>query len=108
MMTDRVEKTKEAIKRGYDLIHKPYFEYGGWAGEIDFLIKDKNKKTKNNKWRYEVYDTKLSSIAQTDHITQISLYSEWLATQQDNELPDFMYLILGVKDKKKENNFIKD
>ena len=79
----------------------------GWAGEIDFLIKDKNKKTKNNKWRYEVYDTKLSSIAQTDHITQISLYSEWLATQQDNELPDFMYLILGVKDKKKENNFLK-
>ena len=104
---NKVEKTKEAIKRGYDLIHKPYFEYGGWAGEIDFLIKDKNKKTKNNKWRYEVYDTKLSSIAQTDHITQISLYSEWLATQQDNELPDFMYLILGVKDKKKENNFLK-
>ena len=31
MMTDKVEKTKEAIKRGYDLIHKPYFEYE-WVG----------------------------------------------------------------------------
>ena len=51
---------------------------------------------------YEGYDTKLSSIAQTDHITQISLYSEWLATQQDNELPEFMYLILAIKNN--ENN----
>ena len=104
---DKFEKTKEAIKKGYDLIHKAHFEYKGWVGEIDFLIKDKNKKTKSGKWRYEVYDTKLSSIAQTDHITQISLYSEWLATQQDDELPDFMYLILGIKDKEKKSNILK-
>ena len=99
---DKFEKTKEAIKRGYDLIHKAHFKYKGWVGEIDFLIKDKNHKTKNGKWKYEVYDTKLSSVPQTDHITQISLYSEWLATQQENELPDFMYLILGIKDKEKK------
>ena len=98
---DRFEKTKEAIKKGYDLIHKAHFKHKGWVGEIDFLILDKDKKTKNGKCRYEVYDTKLSSIPQTDHITQISLYSEWIATQQDNELPDFMYLILGIKDKEK-------
>jgi predicted RecB family nuclease len=104
---DKFEKTKDAIKKGYDLIHKAHFEYKGWVGEIDFLIKDKNKKTKSGKWRYEVYDTKLSSIAQTDHITQISLYSEWLATQQDDELPDFMYLILGIKDKEKKSNILK-
>ena len=104
---DKFEKTKEAIKKGYDLIHKAHFEYKGWVGEIDFLIKDKNKKTKSGKWRYEVYDTKLSSIAQTDHITQISLYSEWLATQQDDEIPDFMYLILGIKDKEKKSNILK-
>ena len=100
---DRFEKTKEAIKKGYDLIHKAHFKHKGWVGEIDFLILDKDKKTKNGKCRYEVYDTKLSSIPQTDHITQISLYSEWIATQQDNELPDFMYLILGIKDKEKKN-----
>ena len=99
---DRFEKTKEAIKKGYDLIHKAHFKHKGWVGEIDFLIIDKNKKTKNGKCRYEVYDTKLSSVPQTDHITQISLYSEWIATQQDNELPDFMYLILGIKDKEKK------
>ena len=100
---DRFEKTKEAIKKGYDLIHKAHFKHKGWVGEIDFLIIDKNKKTKNGKCRYEVYDTKLSSVPQTDHITQISLYSEWIATQQDNELPDFMYLILGIKEKEKKN-----
>ena len=99
---DRFEKTKEAIKKGYDLIHKAHFKHKGWVGEIDFLILDKDKKTKNGKCRYEVYDTKLSSIPQTDHITQISLYSEWIATQQDNELPEFMYLILGIKDKEKK------
>ncbi|MDC1054823.1 TM0106 family RecB-like putative nuclease [Candidatus Pelagibacter ubique] len=99
---DRFEKTKEAIKKGYDLIHKAHFKHKGWVGEIDFLIIDKNKKTKNGKCRYEVYDTKLSSVPQTDHITQISLYSEWIATQQDNELPDFMYLILGIKNKEKK------
>ena len=104
---DRLEKTKEALKKGYDLIHKAHFKHKGWVGEIDFLIKDQNKKSKNGKWRYEIYDTKLSSIAKTDHITQISLYSEWIATQQDNELPDFMYLILGIKDKEKKNNRIK-
>ena len=104
---DRFEKTKEALKKGYDLIHKAHFKHKGWVGEIDFLIKDQNKKTKKGKWRFEVYDTKLSSIAKTDHITQISLYSEWIATQQDNELPDFMYLILGIKDKEKKNNRIK-
>ena len=104
---DQFEKTKEALKKGYDLIHKAHFKHKGWVGEIDFLIKDQNKKTKKGKWRYEVYDTKLSSIAKTDHITQISLYSEWIATQQDNELPDFMYLILGIKDKEKKNSRIK-
>ena len=104
---DQFEKTKEALKKGYDLIHKAHFKHKGWVGEIDFLIKDQNKKTKKGKWRYEVYDTKLSSIAKTDHITQISLYSEWIATQQDNELPDFMYLILGIKDKEKKVNILK-
>ena len=97
---------KEALKKGYDLIHKAHFKYDGWVGEIDFLIKDKSKKTKNGKWIYEVYDTKLSSVAKVDHITQISLYSEWIATQQDNELPDFMHLILNKRDKERKDSRI--
>ena len=104
---DRFERTEEALKKGYDLIHKAHFKYDGWVGEIDFLIKDKSKKTKNGKWKYEVYDTKLSSVAKVDHITQISLYSEWITTQQDNELPDSMHLILNKKDKERKNNRIK-
>jgi uncharacterized protein len=100
---DRFKKTKEALRKGYDLIHKAFFKYEGWDGEIDFLIKDKNKKSKKDKWKYEVYDTKLSSLARPEHIIQISIYSEWIAKQQDNELPDFMYLILGNVDVKKED-----
>jgi len=95
---NRIEKTKEALRKGYDLIHKAYFEYEGWHGEIDFLIKNKNKK---GKWTYEVYDTKLSSVAKPEHIIQISIYSEWIAKQQDNQWSDFMYLILGNEEEKK-------
>ena len=95
---NRLEKTKEALRKGYDLVHKAYFEYEGWHGEIDFLIKNKNKK---GKWTYEVYDTKLSSVAKPEHIIQISIYSEWIAKQQDNEWSDFMYLILGNEEEKK-------
>ena len=104
---DKFENTKLAISKGYDLIHKAHFSYKGWVGEIDFLIRDKSEKTKNGKWKYEVYDTKLSSIPRTDHITQISLYSEWLATQQDNELPNFMYLILNNKAEQTKTNILK-
>ena len=43
------KKTKEALQKGYDLIHKAHFKYNGWVGEIDFLIKVQNKKTKNGK-----------------------------------------------------------
>jgi|ETNmetMinimDraft_20_1059909.scaffolds.fasta_scaffold04374_3 uncharacterized protein len=100
---DRFEKTKEALRKGYDLIHKAYFKYEGWVGEIDFLIKDKNKKSKLGSWGYEVYDTKLSSFAKPEHIIQISSYSEWIEKEQGEQPPDFMYLILGNVDVKKEN-----
>jgi len=93
--SNKYNKTKEAINKGYDLIHKASFEYQGWQGEIDFLIKVKDAKTKNGKWKYEVFDTKLSYVVKTEHITQICIYSEWLALQQDKEFPEFMYLILG-------------
>lgn len=93
--SNKYNKTKEAINKGYDLIHKASFEYQGWQGEIDFLIKVKDAKTKNGKWKYEVFDTKLSSVVKTEHIIQICIYSEWLALQQDKEFPEFMYLILG-------------
>ena len=96
----RFEKTKEALRKGYDLIHKAYFKYEGWVGEIDFLIKDKNKKTKLGSWGYEVYDTKLSSFDKPEHIIQISSYSEWIENEQ-GEIPDHMWLILGNKEEKK-------
>ena len=38
---DRFERTEEALKKGYDLIHKAHFTYDGCVGEIDFFIKDK-------------------------------------------------------------------
>ena len=98
----KFEKTKEAINKGYDLIHKAYFDHNGWHGEIDFLIRDNTKKTKKGNHIYEVYDTKLSSFEKAEHIIQICIYSEWLAeAHQDNELSENMYLILGSEKEKK-------
>ena len=84
---DSLKNTKEALKKGYDLIHKAYFEYDGWSGEIDFLIKGENG--------YEVYDTKLTTMPKPEHIIQICIYSEWLKFVQGNLLPEKMHLILG-------------
>ena len=52
-----------------------------------------------------MYDTKLSTIAKPEHIIQVCIYSEWIAKQQDDELPDFIYLILGDGEEKKYNPF---
>ena len=94
---DRFEKTKAALKKGYDLIHKAHFKHEGWIGEVDFLIKVK-KDTKLGNFGYEVYDIKLSSIAKPEHIIQISSYTEWIKKEQDL-MPDYMYLILGNGEK---------
>ncbi len=98
----KIKKTKEALENGHDLIHKAYFEFEDWHGEIDFLIKHQTKKTKKGKSIYEVYDTKLSSFPKTEHIIQICIYSDWLANfHHDGELSEHMYLILGNGKEKK-------
>ena len=86
---DSLKNTKEALKKGYDLIHKAHFEYDGWSGEIDFLIKGENG--------YEVYDTKLTTMPKPEHIIQICIYTEWLKIMQTALLPEKMHLILGDK-----------
>tara|TARA_B100000767_G_scaffold97193_1_gene93290 strand:+ start:215 stop:3649 length:3435 start_codon:yes stop_codon:yes gene_type:complete len=86
---DSLKNTKEALKKGYDLIHKAHFEYDGWSGEIDFLIKGENG--------YEVYDTKLTTMPKPEHIIQICIYTEWLKTMRSGLLPEKMHLILGDK-----------
>ena len=86
---DSLKNTKEALKKGYDLIHKAHFEYDGWSGEIDFLIKGENG--------YEVYDTKLTTMPKPEHIIQICIYTEWLKIMQSGLLPEKMHLILGDK-----------
>ena len=86
---DSLKNTKEALKKGYDLIHKAHFEYDGWSGEIDFLIKGENG--------YEVYDTKLTTMPKPEHIIQICIYTEWLKIMRSGLLPEKMHLILGDK-----------
>ena len=79
---NKIDETKKAIEKGYDLIHKAYFENEGWHGEIDFLIKVEGKKTNLGNFGYEVYDSKLSSFEKTDHIIQLNIYNEWLEKLQ--------------------------
>ena len=101
---NKIDETKKAIEKGYDLIHKAYFENEGWHGEIDFLIKVEGKKTNFGNFGYEVYDSKLSSFEKTDHIIQLNIYNEWLEKLQgaNEKAPDYMWLVLGNKENAKK------
>ena len=66
---NKFEKTKDAIKKGYDLIHKASFEYKGWLAKLIFLLKIKIKKPKmvNGSMRYTIPNY-------LPHLKQITLH----------------------------------
>ena len=105
---NKIDETKKAIEKGYDLIHKAYFENEGWHGEIDFLIKVEGKKTNLGNFGYELYDSKLSSFEKTDHIIQLNIYNEWLEKLQgsNQKTPDHTWLFLGNKEDRFQKLFL--
>ena len=89
----KIEDTISALKKGYDLIYKAYFREGDFGGELDFLLKVKNK-SKLGDYSYEVYDTKVTKNLKPKHVLQITGYSYLLGKVQGS-IPSMMYLIDG-------------
>lgn len=93
------DATKEAIKSGADIIFQAALESGNFRGYADFLVKiDSNSKNP----KYEIWDTKLSSIVKPQHIIQLCCYSEMLTSCQGSPSDTFV-VVLGNGEKTRLN-----
>ena len=68
-INDRVAKTIEALKDGYDVIYQAVLKNDNWQGFADFLIKCDTQSNLGN-YSYEVLDTKLGKKAEAKYIIQ--------------------------------------
>ena len=79
---EKVPKTIQAMKEGWEVIHGGYLKRGKWRGEFDFLIINKDLKSKFGDYSYEVIDTKNSNKPKPDHIIQLGMYTYMLEETQ--------------------------
>ena len=79
---EKVSKTIQAMKEGWEVIHGGYLKRDKWRGEFDFLIINKNFKSKFGDYSYEVIDTKNSNKPKPDHVIQLGMYTYMLEGTQ--------------------------
>ena len=79
---EKVPKTIQAMKEGWEVIHGGYLQRDRWRGEFDFLIINKDLKSKFGDYSYEVIDTKNSNKPKPDHIIQLGMYTYMLEETQ--------------------------
>ena len=77
----RFAATVDAMKRGVPLIYQAALAAGSWLGYADFLIRVEDD-CPRWAWSYEPWDAKLARNARPEHILQIALYGDLLATVQ--------------------------
>ena len=77
----RFPATVDAMKRGVPLIYQAALTAGSWLGYADFLIRVEDG-CPRWAWSYEPWDAKLARNARPEHILQIALYGDLLATVQ--------------------------
>ena len=97
---EKVPKTIQAMKEGWEVIHGGYLQRDKWRGEFDFLIINKDLKSKFGDYSYEVIDTKNSNKPKPDHIIQLGMYTYMLEKTQ-GVLPKRFTIVL--KDMIEEN-----
>ena len=57
---EKISKTIQAMKEGWEIIHGGWLKKDKWTEEFDFLIINKELKSKFGDYSYEVIDTKYS------------------------------------------------
>ena len=92
-LTQRVQKTKEALRRGVDVIYQASFLKGDWCGDADFLLRCSQSSSLGSH-SYEVLETKLGRSIEASYIIQLCLYTELLSFEQ-GMYPEYIHLILG-------------
>ncbi len=76
-LADRSRLTKEAMRKGADVIYQAALLGEKWGGYADFLVKT-NSPSALGAFGYEASDTKLARHPQVKHLIQLSVYSSLL------------------------------
>jgi len=87
-----VKNTRDAILSKIPIIYQAAFEVRDFAGFADFLILDKSGK-------YQVWDTKLARSPKPYYAIQLCCYSEMLAEETGERLPEKFGIILGSQER---------
>jgi uncharacterized protein len=77
----RFAATVDAMQRGAPLIYQAALTAGSWLGYADFLVRIEEQ-CPCWAWSYEPWDAKLSRSARPEHLLQIAVYGDLLATVQ--------------------------
>ena len=90
---ERFATTKNALRRGDDVLFQGTLLGGPWVGHADFFLKVATPSLLGN-FSYEVADTKLARSSRAKFLVQLCLYSEMLAEVQ-GVMPKHMHVVLG-------------
>ena len=90
---EKISKTVQAMKEGFEIIFGGWLKRDKWSGEFDFLIINKDQKSKFGDYSYEVIDTKYSNKPKPDHIIQLGSYTFMLEETQ-GVLPKKFIIVL--------------
>jgi uncharacterized protein len=86
-----VERTRNAMREGAEIIVQGVFRSGNWAGRTDVLRRI-DKPSLLGAWSYEVIDTKLASETKGSTVLQLCLYAELVASVQGVR-PAYCYVV---------------
>ncbi len=90
---DRVARTREAMRRGEEVIYQGELRSGDWSGFPDFLVRV-DRRSGFGDWAYEVWDAKLARVPTANAVLQITIYS-WLLEEVLGVAPREMHLALA-------------
>ncbi len=90
---EKISKTVQAMKEGFDIIFGGCLKRDKWSGEFDFLIINKDQESRFGDYSYEVIDTKYSNKPKPDHIIQLGSYTFMLEATQ-GVLPKKFIIVL--------------
>jgi predicted RecB family nuclease len=92
-IADRSRMTREAMRKGADVIYQAALLGENWGGYADFLIKTASP-SNLGPFSYEATDTKLARHPRVKDLIQLGVYSSLLASRQGAS-PEQSRLILG-------------
>ena len=98
--------TREAIRRGDDVIYQATFFDGRWRGLADFVVRVE-RPSALGAWSYEIVDTKLARHVKASALLQICSYVEQLTEIQGTE-PEWMHVALGGSARSVERHRVAD